>query len=281
MPLPLPDPMRVLEVAWKAFESARRAVATRDHMTLYRGWYTNSYSNMQSAYTVVAFAPSWPFQRGHPVHPTNALTFLDAVVPGRFSLPPTQSYGDVIAFETRGDSASPAPDDAVRIHSHGLVEFLMRVPTDLSADGITLPLIDCVAPWYRVAASVRAGAYRVLYGVRTRARRMDWFFALSSSVAHPERGSVVWEDLVFPGRRPATRATRSFPAQTQYGFASDQLRGMRQRAHPAKIVRPALRELLVRSGWIDIDAAITDVLAELRAAASMADRSPASAAPKP
>jgi hypothetical protein len=264
MPLPLPDPVRVLEVAWKAFQSGRQAVAVRDHATLYRGRYANSYSNVQTVYTVVACAPSWPLQRPHPVHPTRALEFLEAVFPGRFSLPPTQSYGDAIAFDVWDDPKGWSPIYGARIYSHGLVEFLIRVPTDLSTESLTLRLVDCVEPWYRVASSVRAGAYRDLFGFRTRARRIDWFFALSSTVSHPERGSAPWDDLVFPGRRPATRATDNFPGQTRYGFAFEELRGRRQRTDPLEIVGPALRELLVRSGWIDLDEATADALAELR-----------------
>lgn len=260
--------MRVLEVVWKALQSTQRAIAVRDHATLYRGRYSGNYSNMDSAYTVVACAPSWPYQQPHAVHPTRAQEFLDRVFPERFSSPPTESYSDVIAFETRADPKTWSPDYAVRIYAHGLVEFLLRVPTDLAAESISLRVVDCVAPWYRVAACVRDGAYRDLFGFRTRSRRLDWFFALSSAVNHPERGSVSWDDLAFPGRRPATRATRNFPGQTQYGFAFQELRGRRQRANPLATVRPALMDLLVRSGWIDIDEAVADVLTRLPSADS-------------
>lgn len=258
MPL-IPDPTRTAEAGWKVL-GWLRARLPRDHATINEGWWTKRYGQWSHFYSVAACAPSKRFRHPHQLTPEDALAFAETVIPGTFSFPPTTSSRDLVSFETRDDPTSTEVLQAVRIYANGLVEFLVRVPMALEDERVMIGLLDVSKPWYNLACAVRAGAYRDVYGLRTRSRRLDWFAAVSGSISS-EKGSLSWTDLTFPGRRPQNRATNSYPAHPPYG--REGVFAHRQRTDPLQLARLMITDFVGESGWIGTDGAVEDTICSL------------------
>jgi hypothetical protein len=239
-----------------------------DHSSLYGGWYTQNYAGRKFVYISVACAPRRKFRRWRPVTPEMALSFLEGLMPGAFALPAAQSIREVIAFEApdaAGNSPMYEPVRAARIWANGRVELFVRAPIEFDEnERLTVDLVGAFCPLYRLGDAVRHGAYRSLYQLPTRLRRVDWFVALSNAVQHQDRGWEEWVDLKFPGRRPRSRATNHFAAAPMHGLAWKELRSRRQRTDPVELVRSAIGELIRESGWHDgNEDALADVVAAI------------------
>lgn len=245
-----------------------RTLTRRDHGSLYGGWYTSFNPNISGRkyfYLALGCAPSRRFRRPRSVQPEVVLAFLNDVIPDGFSLPAFHSSRESVAFHTADQEGTDSRHDplrAARIWSNGRVEFLLRVQSTTPDDDVlVVDLLSATRPIDVVAAHVRDGWFKRLYGLHTRWRRLDWYVSLSVSVADSRHGHRYWDDLAFPGRRPSARATNGYPAAPLGGLAWRQLQTRKQRSDPVDVIRPALEELISESGWHGgNDVAVDDTL---------------------
>jgi hypothetical protein len=237
-----------------------------DHTSISGGSWQQNLGGRPHLFFAVACAPSRRFRKPRRVDPLAALAFLNELIPNGFSSPATASHDRLVAFETESSEKDEPgiyrePERVGVVNFNGRVELAVRAPFERQGEELVIELAGAFAYLDRVVELVNRGEYQRLYRLPTRLRRLDWFVALGNNYQHPQFGSRQWKDLRFPGRRPAHRATTSFPWFDNYGLASQRLRSRRQRTKPPEILRPTLIELIGNSGWYDgVDEAVDETI---------------------
>jgi hypothetical protein len=232
----------------------------RDHSSLYGGWYTQNYGNRRYIYLSAACAPSRRFRHPRLVRASDAHRFIEATFGVPFDPRPAQSLREVVAFEDQPKEDAMDPLRAVRLNDNGRVELFWRISHETTAGSeLVIPIVDLFAPLYELVRAVERGLYRELYKLPSRARRLDWFVAVSPHVS-TDTGWSEWHDLRFPGDRPQMRASRATPALSPFGLAHVNVRSRSQRTPPRDLLRPIIDDFLTNSGWDGNDAAIQATL---------------------
>jgi hypothetical protein len=258
-PIPIPNPVPAIKVGSQIAAWATRRLR-RDHGSLYGGWYTQNYGNRRNFYLSAACAPSRRFRKARRVSPGRAHAFLDEVFAEKFDSTPSQSLRDVVAFEVPVDVEWSDPDRAVRINANGRVEIFWRVAHERGPrDELVLPIVAVMRPLHEFAIGVSGGAYKRLYELPSRARRLDWFVAVSPYIS-TDAGSIGWDDLHFPGVRPRLRASRGQAPVSPRGLAPDALGSVKQRTRPRDLVALVLEDLLTAGQWDGNEEAIIQTL---------------------
>src|SRR5690349_15246477 len=92
----IPIPGFLANLAVQAGAWLRRMLRV-DHSSLYGGEFVRSNAGRRHIYITVACAPSRRLRRPRRVTPSDALTFLNGVVPQGFAPPPAESTGQGVA----------------------------------------------------------------------------------------------------------------------------------------------------------------------------------------
>jgi hypothetical protein len=209
-------------------------------------------------YVVVACAPA---RRVIPREPTVLIDVAREVATQFLELgaSPTYSGADTVKFDRRDERQNL--EEGFETRSSGLVELVRRLaPEPTDADGPPLDLDAITHAVGQIATIARSRQYTRLVGRR---RKIDWYIGLTPC-AVTATGAVYWSNLVFPGRAPGGRSTHGVPGCPPAGYAAMQLRSSRRRRSASRVVEPAIRALLVESGFFDLQGAVEDTMSALR-----------------
>jgi hypothetical protein len=206
---------------------------------------------------VVRCAPSRRFRGPRPID-HEAVAELVKVLAPNLSAVPDRFGKEGVRFQTPGPFTA-GPETFVNVEASGLVEFGAPLSEVRSVDGLTLSLDEVAMRIMAMVTHVRRGRYRRIF--RT-ARRLDWAVSVGGYVrVEPTNQSEPWVGLLVGDDLVGGRATNSAPGQpigTQ--FSQDELKNLWPWTKPDKVIRGALRDWLLRSGYWKPDPAVNQVI---------------------
>lgn len=219
-------------------------------------------------YVVVAAAPSRSIAAGEPKLLGDMARKMASEIPLLGTVSPTGSGIDTVQFESERRDVTDYPEVAFEVRSSGLIELVRKV-TPVPADddsGPTLLLLDILRPVRIISDLVMGPSYARLVRPRHRRprRKVDWYVGLTPHT-QTAYGTDHWADLQFPGRKPGDRSTRARPGCPPLGFAASRLRSSRRQQPLERLVTPVVQDLLVESGYLDIEGAVDDAVKALLA----------------
>lgn len=178
---------------------------------------------------------------------------MAAAVPSLGAENPASAGIDTIRFERRDEEGYLAV--AFEVRTNGLLELVWRVaPAPADEAGPTLSIRGILQPLRIIAGFTGTTDYSRLAPRRS---RVDWYFGLTPRAVTPT-GSISWAGLAFPGREPGGRATEARPVCPAPGFAARSLRSSRRRKALVRLMDPIIRDILIESGYLDVDGAVED-----------------------
>lgn len=192
--------------------------------------------------------------------PAAAVRFVKSHFAQEFSKPPAHSSSEGVRF----DRTEAPGSDYVWVNASGRIDLSLTVSTSQTADGrVTLDVRDLLQPIARVATAVRDPAYWQIFGSTRvpRQARFDWRIGPSIDNRSPDMNyRIAWDDLSFPGRRPAGRSVGQRPFCPPLGFASDMLTGHRGDEPVEELLRTFLTTFLIDHGYLNVEGAVEDVV---------------------
>jgi len=125
-----------------------------------------------------------------------------------------------------------------------------------------IPVLEVLGPIALIANAVSGPGYAEVYGrTRTRTpRKFDWFIAVSTDFTRPDACTVEWDDIVFPGRRPARAGSDQRTFSPPGGYAAAKLRNWKAGSSFNDLLTVFLEDFLKQNGYHDVAAAITDAI---------------------
>jgi hypothetical protein len=207
---------------------------------------------------VVRCAPSRRFRRPQPIDHDAVGALVKVLAP---DLPPVPDRFDKdgVRFQTPGPFGF-GPETFVNVQASGLVEFGAPLSEFRSADGFTLSLTEVGMRIEAMVTQVRRGHYRHIFHT---IRRLDWALSVSGYVrVEPTNQSEPWTGLTVGNNLVGGRATNSVPSQPIAGqFGEDDLKNLWPWTKPDKVIRGALKDWLLRSGYWKPDPTVHEVIA--------------------
>lgn len=233
-----------------------------DHSSLYgHGWALTSTTSGCDRIRVQVVAAPDRARPPRPIDPDAAIRFVHERFPGRFPASPAFSIpSEGVRFE---QSPSGLGDGYVWVWRTGRVDFDHYIVPEHDADGrVLVPVIEVLDQIRLVYDAVTSQAYAEVFPSRRihRRHRFDWFIGVSPAVTRPDGVTVSWDDVVFPGRRPARAGTYQQAFCPPGGFAQAALRSWNPRRGCPELLRRFVLDFLHQNGFHDCDAAIDDTL---------------------
>jgi hypothetical protein len=252
-------------------KTARRAVAAMwrrsrpDHRAIHQqpAWGLGHVgtTGLPSVRFIAACAPSRSL-RDAEIDPDAAIRYVRDRFPGIFpNQPAYSSPREGVRFDLTDGTRS---DGYAWVWATGRVDLCLGIEPAPATDGqIVLPILDILRPLALLASAVASPAYTDIFG-KPRfflRRRFDWFIGVGGELTRSDHGTVSWDDLSFPGRRPERAGTRQHPFCPPTGFARDQLTNWNPRRPVTDLLAAFLNDYLKTNGYHHVDNAITDTLA--------------------
>jgi hypothetical protein len=248
----------------KQFGVRARLWARPDHVPIQAGsgWSASTVGTQtDQARLLICCAPSRSTRR-RGLDPDTAIAFARSEFGELFAGEPVFSMpGAGVRFER----AAGHNDDYLWVHASGRVDVCLTVPTTSGAGPRIIDVLDVMRPLLRLRRAMRSTTYTAMIQSRRPrwTRRYDWAVALTQTVQSSDRGSVTWDDLAFPGRRPPRAGTEQRASCPPGGYAAEGLRSWNLRRSPADLVRTVLQDLLAENGFHHTAAAMDDVVVAL------------------
>ena len=125
-----------------------------------------------------------------------------------------------------------------------------------------LSLMDILRPIAQMAEAVASPAYARTFGeLRWPFRpRFDWFIGVGGEFVRDDGCTVPWDDLGFPGRRPASRRHPAIPLLCPLRLRQRPLRNWNPKRPVGDLLRAFLEDFLQTNGYHDISGAIADTI---------------------
>jgi hypothetical protein len=253
--------------------AAIRAKLTPDHQALFQrpawGLMTVQSDGIKRIRLVIACAPSRSLHRTT-FSPDAAIRLICSQFPGRFpDQPATSDLRTGVKF-----TASPTgstQDGYAWAWVTGRLDLSTYIQMEPASGRFVVPVMDILQPIAQVADAVASPAYAGVFGSPRwpRPRRFDWFIGISGDLVRDDGGTVPWDDLDFPGRRPQRAGTQQYPYCPTGGFAREQLRSWNPKRPLSHLLQVFLADFLQTNGYHDIDDAITDTIKALKTSHSV------------
>lgn len=146
---------------------------------------------------------------------------------------------------------------------NGRIDLAVDVRLNAEPDGrFIIPLLELLRPATLMANAVSGPGYAKVYGkTRTRQRRrFDWCIAVSMYFKHPDGATKEWDDIDFPGQRPARSGTGNHTFCPVGGYAADKLRSWRAASPVEDLLASFLYDFLTQNGYHNVDSTIDETL---------------------
>jgi hypothetical protein len=263
-----------LGIAWRrglALSAIMRGRHASDHQTLHAGpWPVHLPPDCDTADArlLVLCAPSRRLQ-------ATAFTPGAGVAFARQQL----EFAGEVAYSSVNDGVRLEPSrashgfsDYVWVCANGKIQLSVTVPIAIDArtGRRVLDILEVLRPLGKVAQAVGTGEYRQLYGLPTRAARMqtDWLIGVSmcsrpdATVSQPS-----WQDLVFPGVPASRLVTDRDPFCPPTGYAAGALQDWEITRPVADLLRVFVDSFLAENGYDDFQATVQSTIAAYSAPA--------------
>jgi hypothetical protein len=238
----------------------------RDHRTLHgrREWMlpqSVSAGAQCSVRVLVACAPSRSIRESS-IDPDRAIPFIRESFPGMFPDEPSLSLPhEGVKFTVSNDDG---PSDG---YAWAWASGRVDLAVDVQLNGelgqrFVIPVLDVLRPIALMADAVSGPGYARVYG-KTRSRlprRFDWFIAVSMNFLRPDAGTVEWDDIAFPGRRPPRAGSGQRTFCPVGGYAAAKLRGWKAGSSVTDLLAVFLEDFLKQNGYHDVAEAVTDTV---------------------
>jgi hypothetical protein len=247
--------------------AAVRSKVVADHQPLYQaGWSLSRAESTDNRLRVnVSCAPERS-RRSVELDPDDAIGFVRAELAGWVTADPAVSSPTMgVRFEAPGGTQ----EGYVWVWPSGRVDLSWHLPFPAEVDGrVIVPLLDVLRPVVALAQAVRARSYRAVFpdGWWARIRRFDWCVTVATSIVDGAGVTRSWDDVAFPGRRPARAGSQLQAFCPDGGYGAAGLRGSKPSRPLGELVSIVLESLLKSNGYHDVGDAIADTVAAIEAA---------------
>lgn len=233
-----------------------------DHSSLYgHGWALMPTTSGCARIRVQVVAAPDRALPGRPINPDAAIRFVHDRFPGRFPTSPAFSIpSEGVRFEKAPGGLS---NGYVWVWRTGRVDFDQYVVPKHDHQGrVLVPVLEILDQIRLVFDAVTSPVYAKVFPRRPihRHRRFDWFIGVSPTISCPDGVTTSWDDVEFPGRRPARAGTCQQAFCPPGGFAPTALRSWNPRRGCSDLLRTFLLDFLQQNGFHDCDVAIDDTL---------------------
>lgn len=246
--------------------AAVRSKVVADHQPLYQaGWALSRAESTDGRLRVnVSCAPERSRRRVE-LDPDDDIRFVRAELAGWVTADPAVSSPTTgVRFEAPGGTQ----EGYVWVWPSGRVDLSWHLPVPAEVDGrVIVALLDVLRPVVALAQAVRARSYRTVFpdGWRARIRRLDWCVTVATSIVDATGVTRSWDDVAFPGRRPARAGSQLQAFCPPGGFGAEGLRGSKPSRPLGELISIVLDDLLKTNGYHDVGDAIADTVAAIEA----------------